>query len=840
MPSYRSFGGLDDQPLIDGDGGFVGMNQREQPHQLPAGEVVLSQNGRMEGYWQPRKGIALKSGALSSSSLPLKVPFIVLDTALTVATASRTSDVVTVNFAAPHGIDAANFPAYITLGVPSNSTEPIAGIPAGAYLFSYVDADSLSFANVGADDPALVVDATYGVMAAILDDNAVSAIFGSCVWSDPTNNLAETIILATNNEAKKVALDGYAVTALKYPYGATATGAVDMIQAFDRIYLFREGQRAWEYIPNGRNVEAGAYVSGTGVVTLTLREHGFTAGDTVTVSGVGFSAAPVTADPNGTHVVATVPDANTFTYVIATGSGDETYTANTGKVVSAGFSLVPSGTYTQPQYFVLAGNKFGAASGTVRFTVTGNTTIRVGDTIKIGPSDVAELEELNGNSYVVTAATATDIYFKAPVPDVTYGSGAGSDFIEFGGRFSQGLGFTHMPAPPWAVYFQRRLWCPYYYDVSGTYAAPVFTDRKKRDEIAASDILDSNTFDSILSQFRVTPGVADYIVGIHPFYNDNMLVLNRNSIHMITGTQGTLSDTVLRELTREVGCLARKSIVSQGNNVFFLSDNGVYGLSFIDEYNLRGVEKPLSEKIQPFINRINKRLADGAVGTYFENRYYLAVPLDSIAGRDDAKGNNAVLVYNMLNKGWESIDTFGNANFNIINFLHGQDGSRNELYLINDAGGLHLADATELPRDYYSVTVTGASEQMAVDYQLSSRGYNFKDYGRKKYSKAIVQMQSGMDNASDVAFRFSTEDPDTTDFEVTSIADLLDVNIGLPGQLPASETADFSFRLGNPRGVYGVLTIQRKIVGSTAIGRPKVTSIAIEATPTSRQTITQY
>jgi hypothetical protein len=36
------------------------------------------------------------------------------------------------------------------------------------------------------------------------------------------------------------------------------------------------------------------------------------------------------------------------------------------------------------------------------------------------------------------------------------------------------------------------------------------------------------------------------------------------------------------------------------------------------------------------------------------------------------------------------------------------------------------------------------------------------------------------------------------------------------------------------------LTIKRKIVGSAAIGRPKVTSIAIESTRTNGQTITQY
>jgi len=840
VASYRSFGNLDDQPLIDGDVGFVGMNQREQQNQLKAGEIILSKNGRIDGYWQPRQGIELKSGALSNSAFPLLLPFIVIDTPLAITTASRTSNVVTINFGSAHGIDSADLPAYITLGDPDNVTEPLGGIPAGSYLFSYVDADSLSFADTGVDDPAITVDGTYGVIGTILNDTAVSNIYGSCVFSDPSTNSEESVIIATNNEAKKVLLSDYTVSSLPYPSGGVVTADVEMLQAFDRVYLFKEGSRPWEYMPQGKAIQAGSYVSATGVVTITLREHGLTVGDGITISDLGFSATPPTADPNGTHTVATVVDVDTFTYVIASGNGNETYTANTGTMVADGFTLCPAGVFSQPQYFNIAGNAYGVTNGLVRFTVVGNTTIVVGDRIRISATDVALIEPIVGETFIVTSANATDIYFNAPLPDKTYGSGGGSEFIEFGSRYSLGLGFTHIPAPKWAVYFQRRLWCPYFYEPGGTGTAATYADREVRDEIAASDILDPNTFDSVASQFRVTAGIADYLVGLHPFYDDRMIVFNRNSVHMIAGTQGTLSDTTLRELTREVGCVARKTIVSKGNMILFLSDDGVYALEFLDEYNLRGVEEPLSKAIQPYIDRINKRLAADSVAIYFDNRYYIALPLDSSAGADDAMGNNSVLVFNMKNKGWESLDTFGSNDFNVTNFLKGQAEERNELYIVNENGGLHLADSRGEAQDIYSTSTTGDSIQSGIDYEFKTRGYAMKDYGRKKYKKAVVQMQSDRDNAADVDFLFSTEDPDSADTTVTDIATLLDPTIGLPGQLEPNETADFSFRLGNPRGVYGVLTIKRKIVGSTAIGRPRVSSVAIEATKTSGQTITQY
>lgn len=57
MSRYRSYGKLDDPFVSEGDVFFQRMNSRLRPNQLQAGEVALSQNGRMDkdGGWQPRK-----------------------------------------------------------------------------------------------------------------------------------------------------------------------------------------------------------------------------------------------------------------------------------------------------------------------------------------------------------------------------------------------------------------------------------------------------------------------------------------------------------------------------------------------------------------------------------------------------------------------------------------------------------------------------------------------------------------------------------------------------------------------------------------------------------------
>jgi hypothetical protein len=699
--------------------------------------------------------------------------------------------------------------------------------PNGRFLVTPTDANTITYELTGGDETFTIAGSDDKIITTI-NDGAVSAIYGSCLFSDPSSSLDESVILATNLEAKKVSLQDYTTTSIPYPSTLEVSEPVEMIQAFDRVFLFRDGQRAWEWIPSGKLIDEASYEASSGIVSMKIRLHGLSTGDGITVSDVGFA----TKDPNGTHTVSTVVDADNFEYVLTSGGSDENYTDNTGTLIADGFTEVPGGPYTAKQAFSIAADKVDVVDGVLTAEVIGNTTIKAGDFVFIHFTEIEPLAHLQGGRYEVIEASETEI--KIPVAAGDY-AGTGSDRFDFSGRFSVGGGFGHMPSPPWATYFQRRLWIPYWYDNSGTNDSPTYTDRERRDEIMASDILDANTYDQIYNQFRITAGIADYTVAMHPFFDDFLAVFNRNSIHLIRGTQGTLQDTVVTELTREVGCLARKSVISKGNAVFFLSDNGVYAVEFVDEYNLRGAEEPLSKNIQPYIDRINKDLASESVGAFFNNRYWLAVPLDSAKGAGDAVGNNAILVFNTLNKAWESIDTYNIPQFNIKNLIIGQSGKRNLLFIVNETGGLHEVDARSQPIDVYSINSIGDETQSPVEYELVSRGYMLggTNYERKKFMRAQVQVQSDSD-ASDLGFYFSSEDPDTDKFLVTTINEMIGE------ELPSNETGNFRMRLGNPRGLYGTLTISSSSVGSSPTGRPKVNSITLDGTITNRQTISQF
>lgn len=193
----------------------------------------------------------------------------------------------------------------------------------------------------------------------------------------------------------------------------------------------------------------------------------------------------------------------------------------------------------------------------------------------------------------------------------------------------------------------------------GAYASNRLVVRTARDTIAVSDYLDFDTWDQTLGIFELNLGDNDEIVGFTP-WDDKLLVFKRHSIY-IAYLQNTYdgaaqadlgSGSYVTSVTDQVGCSARQTIANAGQNVYFLSDSGVRVLTPQLDLKLLGNSRPLSDPISDIIERISIDSVSKSVGKIFNNRYYLAVPLDG------STYNNAVLVYNLLNEAWESVDTY--------------------------------------------------------------------------------------------------------------------------------------------------------------------------------------
>ena len=566
---------------------------------------------------------------------------------------------------------------------------------------------------------------------AILDDDAVNAIYGSCGFSDPNASASQYIIIASNTKAIAINIATSVETDIDYPVGLNISQTVDMIQAFNKVFIFRNGETALEW--NG-----------------------------------SFSGSPA-------------------------------------------FTKVASGEYSQPKRLT-----------PTRVDITdGKATATFANLAAMNGLDVGELFVIEsvgnpatftiGDEFIVAARddVAFTVDFFVQLDDASNVSG-----VIIQQHVSVGLGFTHMPAPPFAVYHQRRLVMPYRFTVDT--AADSFTSRNILDEVIASDILDSDTYDQIYAQYRFNAGTADFIVGLQSFAEDRLLVFNRNSIHLVENTTN-LQAASTRVLTNEVGCVARKSIVQVGNQVIFLSDNGVYGTQFLDEYNLRGTETPLSEPINETIKRINKEAWDKSVATYFDNRYFIAVPLDG------ATENNAILVYNFLTKQWESVDQVNDANFHSTNLIVVGDGDDRGVYVVNDIGGVHRLEQRVDGIDRVITQIGGSQKNLDVRGSLTTRQFTLGTMDRKRWKEFDIHVQSSEDNTSDFNLSAETENPDAT-ISLTSLSELY-------GEaLPIDEDVSIRGRIGNRRG-YGI-----QFTIDATNGRPRIRAIETEGSTAMRST----
>ena len=819
MQEYRSYANLDDRILNDGDVGFAGFNNRLRPDQLQGGMLVDSQNIRLDrnGEAQVRKGIEVIEAPFAVGGTVLRLPTdaeldngstAMLPTTIESATLTNSDSRANIVINDPavelgHTFAADDVVAVEGLGfdtVDPNSVAPtsdplvITSLKTLVSVTDNGDTKTLKYALTGSDETYttpivlpqvlnfdLNTNTTQAVIGfnMVLDEGSVTEVYASSAFSDPNENASQYVLIASNLKVVAKNLATEATVEIAYAPGETVPPTSSMLQAFNKVFIFRKGQVALEWDGSFSTITTGS----------------FEVGKTYTITSLGGNSQAEWNTAAGT---------SGLTYAVgSTFTADAVGAAGTGTATSA-FSKVASGTYTQPTILDLSA--FAITNGLATATVS--NTLSIGDKVILVTPGGSTLTK--GNQFTVSEASSSAFKFFVDTADVT-----NQTDVEFTQKVSVGLGFTHMPAPEFAVYHQRRLVMPFQFSVNASKNS--YTSRGILDEVIASDILDSDTYDQIFAQYRFNAGEADFTVGLHSFSEDNLMVFNRNSIHLISNTT-SLQTASTKLLTDEVGCVARQSIQQVGSQVIFLSDNGVYSTQFFDEYNLRGTETPLSEPINETIKRINKDQQSQAVAVYFDNRYFIAVPLD------DALRNNAILIYNFLNKQWESIDNVDSSDWDIENLIVAGEGSQRGVYAINRLGGIHKIDSRLQGEDLINVSIGGSNETKAVKGSITTRQYTFGNMSRKNWKEFQMHVESSADNVSNFDLSAETENPDGT----FSLGTLNSFN----GNADLKKAGDVSIRgrIGNRRG-HGI-----QFTVNNTQGRPRIRSLQTQGSTSFRST----
>lgn len=299
---------------------------------------------------------------------------------------------------------------------------------------------------------------------------------------------------------------------------------------------------------------------------------------------------------------------------------------------------------------------------------------------------------------------------------------------------------------------------------------------RSRDMVSISNFLEWVNWDTVDSM-TFNSGANDEIIAVSPWTTNEALVFMRNSIFYAsfgvsryTTGESLSTDSYVRTLVTDIGCMAKRSVVQANGGIMFLSDNGVYFLQpsqvgSNDAMRLMTIADPISSPIDDIIQRINRAYAHRAVATYWNNRYYLAVPLDS------STDNNVILVYNFILKNWESVDTYPSG-FDVQNFLIAKKNSQRRMYAVDTDQGVFLMEDLEydeygastgtpvLPF-YIPATLSAAAfTPNPIQSILKTRRYSFNDVGDKRFSTIESEMVSAAGGA--ITTYAEVANPDST------------------------------------------------------------------------------
>jgi hypothetical protein len=644
----------------DGDRGFLGFASRLNPLTLPPGMLQESVNMRLErGTAQTRKGAKRLASDISVSGTPLTVPFI-LEPAP--------------NEKVVRAVYGGGIFASTLMLLPEESIGAEAVLLAGPdSVFTYITDSALDIAAAGAA-AVLAVSDTENFITDTNDELLVIAVPAEISLPTPPDEIIEP------------------------------TDKVSMLQAYDRLYLFREADRnqpGW-----GTNFTSGEGIEVAGTVaTVYVDAHGYELGARVRIEG-GAAAA----FDGHEYDIASVIDADRFTVT------------------------VPNGTASEP-----------GASTQVR---------RV-------------------------------------KPPLYWDGDPANDFVRApAGVPAEGPTYRKMRSVPWATYINNRLILP-----------------DGRQGVMISDILNPDLYDPFFQSLRVGKGGNDFIVAIHPWVDGSVLIFCRKSIWLATLNQTydvTNGDSLVARLdvlTDEIGCSARRSIVTAGNFVYFLSDSGVYRLDARLDLKLRGDTKPLSDPIADKLATLNADLVADAVAVYQDNRYYLAVPL---AGDTDT--NSGVFIYNQLTEQWESQDFYG---FGVNNFIVGNVAGERRIMISSRAGYLMLLNHREDGDDSPDAEVDVVA---SVPGRIRTRRYDFGDMHSKRFLRTIADVV--IPAGATLTTKIKTVNPDLEDDTI--------------GVLTATSREDY-----NAKSPVRYKAHAAEIIYETNNGRPEIRGASMEASPKS-------
>lgn len=208
-------------------------------------------------------------------------------------------------------------------------------------------------------------------------------------------------------------------------------------------------------------------------------------------------------------------------------------------------------------------------------------------------------------------------------------------------------------------------------------------------------------------------GENDEIVQLEVF-RDSLIVLCSRTVWVLYGDGRTIDDYELHKINVPAGCVAPKSVQTVGNELFYLSDDHVYRM-YATEQNFVSA-RVASENIENTLKSISRTDKEKAVGTFFNDKYYLSFP------------DGTTIVYDTLVDGWMVW-----TNIKANSFLN-REGA---LYFASNSGYIFKFVENTFNDDGQAIEFSMTTKNMTFDYDVQVKKFKQMWIGTKQYKDAV-------------------------------------------------------------------------------------------------------
>lgn len=304
----------------------------------------------------------------------------------------------------------------------------------------------------------------------------------------------------------------------------------------------------------------------------------------------------------------------------------------------------------------------------------------------------------------------------------------------------------------------------------------------------------SLTFDRTTNYYRIPVGKEQALIALR---DEGIIVFGRDQIWAINPSS-TPAATDLPVKIIEYGCRSGKTVCQVGDDIFYLSNDGVRGVFRSQQDKLQsGASYPISYVLKEEVESLNWAYIEKSCAVYFDNKYFISVPVDG------STTNNEVWVYYPASAGWMVI-----SGWNISAWSKMKVSGEERLYAIDQNGKVYRAWSG------YSDNGT------AINFVEESRKEDFNQPLVKKVG-GVLKVRALSSGDYDISVYVSVDDQEYTLLGTMNLAgNAPTLPVSLPFSLADSNIIEESFHLDSLGEWY---QIRVKIVHNALNGSDAIT-----------------